>query len=198
VFGIILFYKKSSEILDWSVVMSNTDSRYTFIEHPLMMLLAIILISVGRVKAKKIEDSKKSAKTIFIYFFIALILILIRTPDFYQQKLLFLILLLGLIVFMIVSMWKVFEKSGEPGWASIVPIYNMIVMCRIARKPGWWVILQIIPCLGIIWSIWVINRIAKGFGKDESFTLGLIFLPFIFCPMLGFGDAEYQPERLAF
>ena len=80
VFGIILFYKKSSEILDWSVVMSNTDSRYTFIEHPLMMLLAIILISVGRVKAKKIEDSKKSAKTIFFYFFIALILILVRTP----------------------------------------------------------------------------------------------------------------------
>jgi hypothetical protein len=60
--------------------MSNTDSRYTFIEHPLMMLLAIILISVGRVKAKKIEDSKKSAKTIFFYFFIALILILVRTP----------------------------------------------------------------------------------------------------------------------
>ena len=80
VFWIILFYKKSSEILDWSVVMSNTDSRYTFIEHPLMMLLAIILISVGRVKAKKIEDSKKSAKTIFTYFLIALILILLRTP----------------------------------------------------------------------------------------------------------------------
>ena len=79
VFGIILFYKKSS-ILDWSVVMSNTDSRYTFVEHPLMMLLAIILISVGRVKAKKIEDSKKSAKTIFTYFLIALILILLRTP----------------------------------------------------------------------------------------------------------------------
>ena len=79
-FGIILFYKKSSEILDWSVVMSNSDSRYTFIEHPVMMLLAIILISVGRVKAKKIEDSKKSAKTIFTYFLIALILILLRTP----------------------------------------------------------------------------------------------------------------------
>ena len=80
VFGIILFYKKSSEILDWSVVMSNTDSRYTFVEHPLMMLLAIILISVGRVKAKKIEDSKKSAKTILTYFLIALLLILLRTP----------------------------------------------------------------------------------------------------------------------
>ena len=80
VFGIILFYKKSSEILDWSVVMSNSDSRYTFIEHPLMMLFAIILISAGRVKAKQIEDSKKSAKTIFTYFLIAFILILLRTP----------------------------------------------------------------------------------------------------------------------
>ena len=80
VFGIILFYKKSSEILDWSIVMSNTDARYTYVEHPLMMLLAIILISVGRIKAKKTEDSKKSAKTIFTYFLIALTLILLRTP----------------------------------------------------------------------------------------------------------------------
>jgi len=80
VFGIILFCKKASNIIDWSVVMSNSDSRYTFVEHPLMMLLAIILISVGRVKAKEIEDSTKSAKTIFIYFFIALVLILLRTP----------------------------------------------------------------------------------------------------------------------
>jgi hypothetical protein len=131
------------------------------------------------------------------------------------------LLVLGFIVFMIASRWKIFEKSGEHGWASIVPIYNMIIMCRIARKPGFWVLLQFIPYIGIIWilalrpegaaslgllkfipfigiiwSIWIINRIAKGFGKNEGFTLGLIFLPFIFWPILGFGDSEYQPELL--
>ena len=109
---------------------------------------------------------------------------------------LLILFIVGSIVFMIASTWKVFEKAGEPGWAFIVPIYNMIIMCRIARKPGLWVLLQFIPYLGIIWTIWIVNRMAKGFGKDEGFTLGLIFLPFIFWPILGFGDSEYQPEGL--
>ena len=45
------------------------------------------------------------------------------------------IFLIALVVLLIISGWKVFEKAGHPGWASIVPIYNMIIMCRIAKKP---------------------------------------------------------------
>lgn len=106
----------------------------------------------------------------------------------------FIVLLLGLgiVFFMIASMWKVFEKAGQPGWACIIPIYNIYIMTQIAKKPGWWTVLMLIPYIGLIWSIWVQNMISKNFGKSEGFTIGMIFLPFIFWPILGFGDATYE------
>jgi len=80
VFGILVFSKFAFSNPAWAVIMKNAESRETFVEHPFMMLVAIILISVGKVKAKKIEDNTKSAKTTFTYFFIALLLILLSTP----------------------------------------------------------------------------------------------------------------------
>ena len=100
------------------------------------------------------------------------------------------------ILLLLFCYWKIFEKAGQPGWASIVPIYNMIVMCRIAKKPGYWVLLQFIPYIGAIFSIWIINRMVKGFGKSEGFTVGLIFLGFIFLPIWAFDNSEYDPNRL--
>ncbi|MBT5859513.1 MAG: signal peptidase I [Flavobacteriales bacterium] len=106
------------------------------------------------------------------------------------------IFLIALVVLLIISGWKVFEKAGHPGWASIVPIYNMIIMCRIAKKPEWWVILMFIPLVNYVVGIWIINRMVKGFGKSEGFTIGMIFLGFIFYPILAFGDADYDGNRL--
>ena len=80
VFGIVLLARVTFSNPNWSEIMTNSASRYTFVEHPFAMLLAIILISIGKVKSKKIEDNIKSAKITFTYFTIALILILIRTP----------------------------------------------------------------------------------------------------------------------
>lgn len=108
----------------------------------------------------------------------------------------FMIVLVLFLLFMIAAGWKVFEKAGEPGWAILVPIYNGIVMCSIAKKPWWWFLLMCIPYVGVVWVIWVTNRIAKAFGKSEGFTVGLILLGFIFWPILGFGDAEYNSELL--
>jgi hypothetical protein len=48
---------------------------------------------------------------------------------------------LTLALFVIVAMWKVFTKAGQPGWGAIIPIYNVYLLCKIAGKPGWWVIL---------------------------------------------------------
>ena len=104
--------------------------------------------------------------------------------------------LLGLIFFYSFCLWKIFERSGHPGWAATVPIYNLIVMCRIAKKPGWWAALMCIPAIGMIWSIWTLNRMAKGFGKSGGFTIGLIFLGFIFLPIWAFDDSEYDSSRL--
>ncbi|HJN63842.1 MAG: hypothetical protein QGG97_01560 [Flavobacteriales bacterium] len=80
VFGILVFSKFAFSNPVWVAIMKNAESREIFVEHPFMMLVAVILISVGKVKAKKIEDNTKSAKTTFTYFFIALALILLSTP----------------------------------------------------------------------------------------------------------------------
>ena len=96
-------------------------------------------------------------------------------------------LIVGLIS--IIGQWKVFEKAGQPGWAAIIPIYNIYIMTKIGGKPGWWTIL----CLLLpFFVIWIFNMISKSFGKDEWFTAGLFFLGFIFWPILGFGDAKYE------
>jgi hypothetical protein len=91
----------------------------------------------------------------------------------------------------IIAMWKVFTKAGKPGWACIIPIYNMIVMLEIVGKPVWWIFLILFPCTSFIFSIWSVNLLSKSFGKGVGFTLGLIFLGFIFYPILGFGDSVY-------
>ncbi|MDD3818840.1 MAG: DUF5684 domain-containing protein [Actinomycetota bacterium] len=91
----------------------------------------------------------------------------------------------------IVSLWKIFAKAGKPGWASIVPIYNVIVMLEITGKPIWWIILLFIPVVNLVISIIVIVELANKFGKSGGFAVGLIFLPVIFYPILAFSDAEY-------
>ncbi|MGZ7032929.1 MAG: DUF5684 domain-containing protein, partial [Thermoanaerobaculia bacterium] len=80
----------------------------------------------------------------------------------------------------------------EPGWAAIVPIYNMIVLLKIAGKPLWWIILLFIPFVNFIIVILVYFALAKNFGKGAGFALGMVFLPFIFLPLLAWGDARYQ------
>jgi hypothetical protein len=99
---------------------------------------------------------------------------------------------IAIVVFMIAAQWKVYEKANQPGWACIIPIYNQYVLLKIVGKPGWWLLLLLIPFVNIIFAIWTVNLLSKSFGKDEGFTLGLIFLGFIFYPLLGFGDAKYM------
>jgi Family of unknown function (DUF5684) len=99
---------------------------------------------------------------------------------------------LGVVILMIASTWVVFTKAGKPGWASIVPIYNIIVMLEIAGKPLWWILLLFIPLVNFIVAILIFMAIAKNFGKSELFGVGLALLGFIFMPLLAFGDAKYQ------
>ena len=92
------------------------------------------------------------------------------------------------------SQWKIFTKSGKKGWASIIPVYNIIVLLEIVKKPVWWLIMLIIPLVNIVFAIWITNLLSKRFGKDEGYTIGLIFLPIIFYPLLGLSKAEYIDE----
>ncbi len=85
-----------------------------------------------------------------------------------------------------------FEKAGQPGWAAIIPFYNIYVLTQIAEKPGWWLILFFIPLVNLIASIMVWSAISTRFGKGDGFTVGLVLLSFIFIPILAFGDAKYK------
>lgn len=96
-----------------------------------------------------------------------------------------------LIILTLAGMWKTYEKAGETGWKAIIPIYNMVVLARIIKKPWWWALLMLIPYLGVIWSVWAMNLLSKSFGKDVLYTIGLVIFPFIFYPVLGFGKAKF-------
>jgi len=104
---------------------------------------------------------------------------------------LFFLIYLGVVALMIASIWKVFTKANQPGWAAIVPIYNIIVMLDVAKKPTWWIAMYFIPIANIVFMIMTMNAVSKNFGKDEGFTVGLVLLGFVFWPILAFGDAKY-------
>ena len=96
-----------------------------------------------------------------------------------------------LAIAVIAGMWLIFEKAGEAGWKSIIPIYNIYVMLEIVGRPGWWVILYFIPVVGfIVWVMMMID-LAKSFDRGIGFAIGLMFLPVIFYPLLGFSDMQY-------
>ena len=102
---------------------------------------------------------------------------------------------IALTVLIVVAMWKIFSKAGQPGWAAIIPIYNLFVWCKIVGRPAWWILLLLI-CFPIFYIILCID-LAKSFGKGVGFALGLIFLSVIFFHILGFGSATYQGPSAA-
>ena len=108
----------------------------------------------------------------------------------------FFIIYFGIIALMIISMWKVYEKANKPGWAAIVPVYNLIIMLEIAKKPTWWVAMYFVPFANIVFMIMTMNGVSKNFGKDEGFTVGMVLLGVVFWPILAFGSAQYVDNKV--
>lgn len=104
---------------------------------------------------------------------------------------------LAFIGLLIAGLWKVFEKAGQPGWAAIVPIYNLFILCKIAGKPAWWVLLCLVPLVNIVVFAVLCISVAKNFGKGMGFGLGMWLLGMIFYPILGFGSAQYRGPQPA-
>ena len=104
--------------------------------------------------------------------------------------------LLILMVIYIISMWKIFEKAGQPGWAAIVPVYNIIVQLNVQGRPTWWIVWYLVPFVnyvsGLVMFIIAGLDLAKRFGKSGGFAAGLILLNPIFLLILAFGSARYQ------
>jgi Family of unknown function (DUF5684) len=101
----------------------------------------------------------------------------------------FVLLYLAFIIFIIAGTWKTFEKANQPGWACIIPFYNYYIMGKIGGVKNWWLIF--IPIVNIYIIFVIMIAIAKSFGKDAAFGVGMVFLGFIFFPLLGFGSAVY-------
>ena len=93
---------------------------------------------------------------------------------------------LALVLLTTVAIWRVYAKAGEPGWACIIPIYNLYILLRIAERPGWWLLLFFIPVVNVIVDIIVSIDVANRFGRGVAFGIGLAFLPFIFYPIIAF------------
>ena len=97
---------------------------------------------------------------------------------------------IGLTVLVVwISWFKIFSKSGQSGWKALVPFLNLFVFTKIVGKPPWWLIIYLIIPIGHILSA---LQIAKLFGKNMSFSIGLICLPIVFFPLLAFGKSEFQ------
>ena len=105
----------------------------------------------------------------------------------------FTIFYLVILVLFFASYWKIFEKAGKPGWAGVVPIYNIIVLLEIVGKPAWWIVLFFIPGVNLIIAIIVSHQLSLSFGQSTGFTVGLVLLSIVFIPYLAFSSSiQYQ------
>jgi len=95
-------------------------------------------------------------------------------------------------VLVLASLWIVYTKASEPGWATLVPFFNLYVLMRIVGRPGWWVVLYFVPLVNIVIYIIVTADLAHSFGKGDGFAVGLLLLAFIFYPLLARGDVTYE------
>lgn len=110
----------------------------------------------------------------------------------------FAVLILVLIVTILIPMCLIFRKAGRSWWEAIIPFYNMYVWTVITGQPWWFLILMFIPFVNYIVIIYLYYQLSKRFGFDIPFTIGLVFLPFIFFPILAWGKAVYTaPEIVA-
>ena len=103
-----------------------------------------------------------------------------------------LIVWLVLIIAAVAGIWKMFVKAGKPGWAVLIPIYNIYILLKISGKPGWWILLFFVPILNIIISILAALGLAKAFGRSSAFGIvALWFFSIIGYMILGFGKSKY-------
>ena len=117
------------------------------------------------------------------------------------------LLLFDLVLYVVfaLGMYGTFQKAGQPGWAAFVPIYNFIIMLKVAGRPvawAWFLLLAIIPFIGsialLVIGIIVLNDVSKSFGHGAGFTVGLVLLGPIFWYVLWLGKSQYRgPAALA-
>lgn len=124
---------------------------------------------------------------------------------------------IGLLILLLTAHWKIFTKAGKPGWAALVPFYNGYTLSVIVFGNASYFVIslvlntasfiaQIAGLSTLVILIWIATvvlciifyiKLSKAFGKSGGFIVGMIFLPYIFQPILGFGKSEYiGPQKI--
>jgi len=104
-----------------------------------------------------------------------------------------LMLLMFLVeIVMIAGIWKTLQKAGKPGWGTLVPGYNLYLLIKIAGLSGIWVLYCLIPVVNIYFIVMVYIKMSRNFNMGAGYALGLLLLPFVFFPILGFGKFQYR------
>jgi hypothetical protein len=107
------------------------------------------------------------------------------------------VITLIICVIALIGTWRTYTKAGQPGWAAIIPIYNIYILTKMARRPGWWTVLYLIPVVNLVISLFIAIDIGKAFGKSEVFSVALLWLLSPIGNMiLGFGSATYNGNAL--
>lgn len=111
---------------------------------------------------------------------------------FAGAMLIYWLIALAIGIILVIATWNIFKKANRPGWAAIIPIYSTIVTLQIAGMSPWMVLLMFVPIANVIVAILMNIKLAEKFGKGGGYAVGLILLPYVFIPMLAWGDATYQ------
>ena len=127
-------------------------------------------------------------------------------------------------LFIKICQWIIFQKAKQAGWKSLIPIYDTFVMLRIIQRPQWWgylivgisiiqvvlstmldggnsdstslqIMSSIATLVAFIFSVRITHGLSRSFGHGVGFTLGLLFLPYIFYPILAFGSSTYRTTQ---
>jgi hypothetical protein len=122
----------------------------------------------------QVQQSGDSGGFIALFFFLALLLLFVVIP--------------------IAATWQIFVKAGQPGWAALVPVYNLVILLKIVQRPIWWLVLLFVPFVNFVVPLILMYDLARVFGKGVGFTVGLILLGPIFLALLAFGEAQYLGE----
>lgn len=96
-----------------------------------------------------------------------------------------------IVVVLLIALWKIYEKGGEKGWKALIPFYNVYIEFKLFWGNGWMFLLTLIPIVNVVVQIMLLHKMSKAFGHGIGFTLGLMFLPYIFLVILGFNGDEY-------
>ena len=93
---------------------------------------------------------------------------------------------------LVIPYWVIFTKAGQEGWPALIPIYSTYILLKVIGRPGWWLLLFLIPFVNVVIYIIMMNDLSKSFGHGVGFTLGLLFLSIIFVYILAFGSSTYR------